>query len=216
MAVFHFPDPETATPEGIVAVGGDLETDTLRSAYAQGIFPWPVDGLPLLWFCPPQRAVLEFHRLHVPRSLRRERRRSMLQFTIDAAFADVIAACARTPRPGQTGTWITEEMRVAYIRLHREGRAHSVEAWEGERLVGGIYGVDAGGAFAAESMFYRRPYASKLALLHLIEHLQGRGLEWLDVQVLTPHMAQLGAANVPRREFLRRLQWALVRGLVLF
>ena len=216
MALVRFPDPESSTPEGIVAVGGKLDGETLRAAYAQGIFPWPVEGLPLLWFCPPERGVLEFERLHLPRSLRRARRLSTLRFTIDAAFAEVIRACAQTPRPGQPGTWITPQVRSAYSRLHREGMAHSVEAWDGGRLVGGVYGVDAGGAFAAESMFYLQPYASKLALLHLIEHLRGRGLDWLDIQVLTPHMERLGARAVPRETFLRRLAATRSRGLVLF
>jgi leucyl/phenylalanyl-tRNA--protein transferase len=202
--------------DDIVAVGGKLRPETLLAAYREGIFPWPADGLPLLWFCPRRRAVLEFRDLHVSRSLARARRRTGLRFTIDADFPGVIHACADTPRPEEEGTWITPEVMRAYTELHALGVAHSVEAWNGDRLAGGIYGVDAGGAFAAESMFYREPYASKLALLHLIEHLAGRGLDWLDIQVLTPHMEHMGAREVPRQEFLRRLRRSLKRGTDLF
>src|SRR5262249_40888464 len=158
----------------------------------QGIFPWPVEGLPLLWFCPAERAILEFDTLRIPRSLQRARRRTALRFTTDRAFAQVIRACAATPRPGQDGTWITPQVIAAYTRAHRLGIAHSVEAWNAGRLVGGVYGVDVDGAFAAESMFYSEPNASKLALLYLIDQLRGAGLDWLDVQVMTPHIARLG------------------------
>lgn len=216
MPVRRFPDPRSANADGIVAVGGDLHPETLQLAYAQGIFPWPVVGLPLLWFSPPERGVLDFADLHLPRSLRRARRRRGYRLTIDAAFPAVIRACAATPRPGQLGTWITPAITAAYERLHALGIAHSVEAWDGDRLVGGIYGVDAGGAFSGESMFYRAPDASKIALLHLVEHLASRGLEWLDIQVLTPHMARLGARAVPRDEFLARLAATRARGLRLF
>jgi len=216
MPVLEFPDPSTANPEGVVAIGGDLHPDSLRLAYRQGIFPWPVQGLPLLWFCPAERGVLEFTRLHVPRSLRYARTHTTLRFTIDGAFAQVICACADTARPGQDGTWITPQIVAAYTRLHRLGVAHSVEAWNGTRLAGGIYGVDVDGAFAAESMFYREPNASKLALLHLIDHLHRRGLDWLDTQVLTPHVVRLGARAIPRDEFLRKLRHTRARRLRLF
>jgi leucyl/phenylalanyl-tRNA--protein transferase len=214
--IWRFPDPRGATPEGIVAVGGRPDPDLLAEAYARGIFPWPVEGYPLLWFSPPERALLEFDRLHVPRSLARERRRTRLAFTLDRAFDRVIRACAATPRAHEDGTWITPAMIRGYTELHRRGRAHSVEAWDGRELVGGLYGVDAGGAFAGESMFYLRPNASKLALLFLIEHLRGRGLDWLDVQVMTPHVEALGARLVPRDEFLDKLARALARNLRLF
>ena len=216
MAVVSFPDPRGATPEGIVAVGGRPEPEFLIEAYRRGIFPWPVEGYPLLWFSPPERALLEFDRLHVPRSLARERRRTRLRFTVDRAFGRVIRACAATPRAHEEGTWITPAMVRGYDELHRLGRAHSVEAWDEGELVGGVYGVDAGGAFAGESMFYLRPNASKLALLFLVEHLRARGLDWLDAQVLTPHLEALGARLVPREEFLDRLARALGRGLRLF
>jgi leucyl/phenylalanyl-tRNA--protein transferase len=185
-------------------------------AYRQGIFPWPVEGLPLLWFSPAERGVLIFQELHRPRSLRRAHRLSRLQFTLDRAFGQVIRACADRPRPGQEGTWITPGIIAAYLRLHRIGIAHSVEAWDGERLVAGLYGVEIDGAFAAESMFYLEPNASKLTLLFFIEHLRSAGLDWLDIQVLTPHMERLGARTIPRDAFLVRLQATRQRGLQLF
>lgn len=216
MPITRFPDPRRTGPEGLVAVGGDLHPDSLRLAYRQGIFPWPTPGLPLLWFCPPERAILDFADLHVPRRLARTRRTSPLRFTMDAAFDDVIEACRRAQRPGQNGTWITRAMRDAYCRFHWEGGAHSAEAWEGDTLVGGVYGVTVGGTFAGESMFHIRPDASKLALLHLIDHLRARGLDWIDIQQLTPHMEVLGAILIPRDAFLQRLRQTQQRGLVLF
>lgn len=216
MAIIQFPDPRTASPEGIVAIGGDLHPDSVLAAYRQGIFPWPVEKLPLLWFCPAERGILDFASLHVPRSLRRARRQTAFNFTVDRAFRDVIRGCADTRRPGQQGTWITPAVIQAYVRLHDLGIAHSVETWAGDSLVGGVYGVDVDGAFAAESMFYRRANASKLALLHLVERLRARGLDWIDVQTLTPHMARLGARLVARDEFLNRLQRTRCQGLQLF
>jgi leucyl/phenylalanyl-tRNA---protein transferase len=213
MPILEFPDPRSANPEGVVAIGGDLHPDSLLLAYRQGIFPWPVEGLPLLWFCPAERGVLEFTELHLPRSLVYARRHTTLRFTIDAAFAAVIRACADTPRPGQDGTWITPQIVTAYTRLHRLGITHSVEAWNGTHLVGGVYGVEVDGAFAAESMFHHEPNASKLALLHLVDHLRQRGLDWLDIQVLTPHLARLGARAIPRDEFLGKLRRTRARGL---
>jgi len=140
MAIIQFPDPRTASPEGIVAIGGDLHPDSVLAAYRQGIFPWPVEKLPLLWFCPAERGVLDFAALHVPRSLWRARRQTSLAFTIDRAFREVIRGCAETPRPGQQGTWITPAVIQAYVRLCDMGIAHSVEAWAGDRLVGGCTG----------------------------------------------------------------------------
>ncbi len=216
MVIVRFPDPRTADAQGIVAAGGDLEPASLLLAYRQGIFPWPVEGLPLLWFCPPARGVLEFDALHVPRRLARARAHTTLRFTIDTVFPTVIRRCATVPRPGQHGTWITAEIRRAYIRLHRLGIAHSVEAWNGRRLVGGVYGVAVDGAFAAESMFHLESEASKLALLHLIDHLAARGLDWLDIQVLSPHLARLGARSIPRDDFLAKLARTRARGNALF
>jgi leucyl/phenylalanyl-tRNA--protein transferase len=216
MPVAEFPDPRSANRDGIVAVGGDLHPQSLLLAYRQGIFPWPVEGFPLLWFCPAERGVLEFRALHLPRSLLRACRQTALRFSIDQAFPEVIRACAATPRPGQDGTWITSQIIAAYIRLHRMGITHSAEAWRGEQLVAGIYGVEVDGAFAAESMFHREANASKLALLHLIDHLRARGLDWLDIQVLTPHLVRLGAKAIPRDAFLEKLRRTRARGLRLF
>jgi leucyl/phenylalanyl-tRNA--protein transferase len=202
--------------DDIVGVGGRLDPETLMRAYRRGIFPWPVEGLPLLWFCPRERAILEFSRLHVGRSLARARRRTGLRFTVDAAFDGVIRGCAATPRPGQDGTWITDEIESAYARLHALGIAHSVEGWRAGDLVAGVYGVAVDGAFAAESMFHREANASKLALLHLVDHLAARGLDWIDIQVMTPHLERLGAHVVPRSQFLGRLTKTRARGLTLF
>lgn len=216
MPLLRFPDPRDSTPEGIVAVGGNLEPQNLLQAYRAGIFPWPIEGWPLAWFCPPERAILNFDQLHTPRSLARERKRAKFRFSIDRNFRGVIEACSGITRAGEAGTWITPQMIHAYTELHRLSRAHSVEAWEGDELVGGLYGVDADGAFAGESMFYLRPNASKLALLHLLEHLRRRGLDWIDIQVMTPHMEMLGAELISRDQFLNKLAATRARGLKLF
>lgn len=214
--LINFPDPRDATAEGIVALGGVLSTENLLRAYRRGIFPWPIDGLPLPWFCPPERAILEFKDLHVSRSLRYARRRSRLRFTINQAFTEVVRACAEAVRAGEQGTWITPQIVRAYSELNQLGHAHSIEAWENETLVGGIYGVEVDGAFGGESMFYRRPNASKLALLFLIERLQQSGLDWMDIQMMTPHMEALGAKVITREEFLEKLALTRALGLKLF
>ncbi len=215
MSLIQFPDPREAYAD-IVVIGGALTAENLLRAYRRGIFPWPIEGWPLTWFCPEERAILEFKDLHVPRSLRQIRKRAPFHFTIDQDFPAVIRHCAQIERRDEAGTWITPQMIRAYSELHRAGHAHSVEAWAGDQLVGGLYGVDAGGAFAGESMFYLRPSASKLALLHLIDYLQSRGAEWLDAQVMTPHIAALGAQAIPRDEFLNKLATTQARGLKLF
>jgi leucyl/phenylalanyl-tRNA---protein transferase len=207
----------TIDADDIVAVGGSLEPRVLVEAYRRGVFPWPIDGLPLLpWFCPRERAIVDFNLLHVPRSLRRALRQTALQCTIDAAFARVIDHCAAVPRPGQDGTWITPELMKAYQDLHHLGYAHSVEVWDQGALVGGIYGVEVDGYFSAESMFHLAPNASKIALFHLIDHLRAGGLDWFDIQVMTPHMAAIGAVILSRKGFLDRLAKTRARGLKLF
>ena len=209
--------PRLAGDAEVVGVGDDLSPDTLLWAYRHGIFPWPMDGYPLLWFCPPQRAVLDFDTLHVSDRLARARRHSGYTYTLDAAFDQVIARCRHSARPGQAGTWITPAVQTAYRRLHRLGHAHSVEGWNGDGdLVGGLYGVSAGGVFCGESMFHSASNASKFALLFLCEHLESRGASWLDIQVMTPHLAALGAAEIPRSEFLDRLEQDQSRRLTLF
>lgn len=200
----------------VVATSDDVWPELLVDAYEHGIFPWPSgEGELVPWCSPRKRALLFFDEIRLPRSLAKARRNDTLTYTRDRAFDAVIRACAEAPRPGQGGTWITDSMIRAYGELHRRGRAHSVEAWrapegdEGEpMLVGGIYGVDAGGAFSAESMFYREPNASKLALLRLVDLLKEKGSEWLDIQQLTPHLEKLGAREIRRPDFLRRLSQA--------
>lgn len=212
-SAIEFPDPRDADPEtGLLAVGGDFSVDRLQAAYRRGIFPWPMavgdysaEDVPPLWFCPDPRAILFFEELHVPRSLARARKKSTLRYTVDQVFTAVIRACAEAPRPGQDGTWITSKMLEAYIDLHRAGHAHSFEAWDGETLVAGLYGVDAGGAFAAESMFHLQDNASKLLVLEVIDHLRARGASWLDIQVMTPHMERLGARDIERSHYLQLL-----------
>jgi leucyl/phenylalanyl-tRNA--protein transferase len=211
----HFPDPRHARGD-IVAIGDDLRVETLRDAYRHGIFPWPHENLPMPWFSPRRRTVILFDELHVGRSLRKAQRRSGFTYSIDRSFDEVIASCAETPRGDETGTWINPEIIAAYERFHRSGDAHSVEVWQDETLIGGLYGIDAGGGFTGESMFHRITDASKLALLFLIEHLRVRGATWIDCQVMTPHMEALGAREIPRARFLDMLAEAQAKGRSLF
>jgi leucyl/phenylalanyl-tRNA--protein transferase len=206
-----FPDPGRAESDGLLAVGGDLAPERLLAAYAAGIFPWYGAGSPILWWSPDPRLVLDPARLHVPRSLGRTRRRSGLRFTADAAFDRVIRACAVASRPDQDGTWITPEMVRAYGQLHELGFAHSFEAWEGEALVGGLYGVSLGAAFFGESMFTERSDASKLAFVESVEWLSARGVQLIDCQVRTEHLARFGAEEWTRARFLAALAEALLR-----
>ncbi len=220
MSLIEFPDPSTFDytawvivgdfmypAEGVVHFGGQLSIENLQNAYRKGIFPWYTEGIPLPWHCPNPRAILEFTDLTVPRSLEKLRRRCEFGFTIDKDFNAVITQCSLAYRPGQHGTWITGEFAKVYSELHRAGMAHSVEAWDSDgNLVGGLYGVDAGGVFCGESMFFRSPNASKLALLFLIDHLRTSGSTWLDAQVMTPHLKALGAKDVDRDAFLDKLK----------
>ena len=201
----------------VVAFGVPLTVETAREAYQKGIFPWHTDGIPLPWHCPERRAVLKFDELKIPRSLAKVRKHGEFTFTIDSAFERVMSECAKMPRPGQGGTWITDRFVEVYSELNREGIAHSVEAWDQDgELAGGLYGVDAGGVFCGESMFFKRPNASKLALLYLIDHLRERGSTFLDAQVMTPHMEALGARLVSRARFLEMLKRTQEKKLVLF
>lgn len=191
----------------VVSFGDELTVENLQQSYKRGIFPWHMEGVPLPWYCPDPRAILRFKDLHIPKTLEKEQKRSRYTFTIDKDFTRVITECSLAPRTGQKGTWITREFVDAYAELHKAGVAHSVEVWDAEGdLVGGLYGVDAGGVFCGESMFHKAPNTSKLALLYLINHLRSRGSTWLDAQVMTPHMRILGAKEISRREFLRRLK----------
>jgi leucyl/phenylalanyl-tRNA--protein transferase len=204
-----FPDPELAEPDGLLAVGGDLSPERLLAAYAAGIFPWFSERSPILWWSPDPRLVLDAEWLHVPRSLARTIRRGAYRVTADLAFDRVIRRCAERDRPAQEGTWITPEMIDAYERLHALGLAHAFEAWEGDTLAGGLYGVSLGGAFFGESMFADRPDASKVAFVRSVEWLAARGVTLVDCQVHTEHLARFGAREIPRAEFLSRLAAAL-------
>jgi leucyl/phenylalanyl-tRNA---protein transferase len=201
-SAWALPDPATADEvSGLVAFGADLAVETLVDAYRRGIFPWPHEGVPLPWFSPDPRGVLEVGRgAHVSRSLGQRVRRCGWTTTVDSAFERVVAACAT--RPGVEGTWITAEMEVAYGRLHRLGWAHSLEVWDGDRLVGGLYGVRVGGCFTGESMFHREPDASKVAFVDLADRWAEAGGSVVDVQIPTDHLVSLGVVAVPRAEFL--------------
>lgn len=248
-AAINFPDPRTFRFEPhvyaendefyyfteVLHFGGELTVENLRRAYSLGAFPWAVGGCPTPWYCPEQRAIIEFAELHVPRSLRIARRKTDFVCTIDRAFERVIKSCASIGRKARAdalesrgdaeieapeldyGTWITPEFIEAFINLHRAGGAHSVEVWDARgELVGGLYGVDAGGVFCGESMFHLRSNASKFAFLHLVEHLAVRGAMWLDVQMMTPHFAALGAKEIARQEFLGKLEKTFQLHLQLF
>jgi leucyl/phenylalanyl-tRNA--protein transferase len=204
-----FPPPDYADPSGLIAVGGDLSSERLLEAYRVGIFPWYAEDQPILWWSPDPRFVLELDQFNISHSLGKTLRRRMFHVTFDRVFDEVIAACAAVPREGQSGTWITPEMREAYIKLHGLGFAHSVETWFGGKLVGGLYGVSLGKAFFGESMFHRKSDASKVALAILVEKLQKWGFHFIDSQMTTEHMIRLGAKEIPRRIFLKKLQSAL-------
>jgi leucyl/phenylalanyl-tRNA---protein transferase len=203
---WRFPDPSTADGDGLVGFGADLAPETLLHAYRQGIFPWPHPGMPLPWFSPDPRGVIWLDGLHTSRSLRQRLRHSGWETTVDRAFEAVVAACAERYRP--EGTWIIPEMRVAYVRLHRLGHAHSLEVWRDEKLVGGLYGVSVGGVFTGESMFHQATDASKVALVDLVDRLAEAGGRLIDVQLVTEHLASLGARPMPRSEYL-----GLLRGI---
>jgi leucyl/phenylalanyl-tRNA---protein transferase len=204
-----FPDPANAEPDGLLAVGGDLSPERLLAAYSEGIFPWYDERSPILWWSPDPRLVLEPEALHVSRRLARTLRQGRFRCAADTAFEQVIRRCAARPRPGQRGTWITPEMTDAYVRLHQLGFAHSFEAWEGEVLAGGLYGVSLGAAFFGESMFADRTDASKVAFARGVEWLRGRGVRLVDCQVRTEHLVSLGAHEITREAFLERLGAAL-------
>ncbi len=201
-----FPYPDSTDEDGLLCIGGNLDVETLADAYYNGIFPWPQEGLPILWFCPLMRGILNLSKLHVPERLKRIRNSWKGEFKIDSAFKDVITACRMQKRPDQRGTWIIPEMIDAYYDLHEAGYAHCVEAWESNELVGGIYGVYVGNVFSGESMFYKVPNMSKLCLWYLAEHLKEIGIDWMDMQMLTPVTESFGGEYITREEFLKRLQ----------
>ena len=207
----HFPPPSEAGPDGLLMTGGSLAPAWMMEAYKTGIFPMPLHyghRRAIGWFSPDPRGILELDALHVSRRLARRLRRGEFQFTINGAFSQVVEACA-APRPQDTGCWLTLAMQNAYQTLHELGTAHSVEAWSDGELAGGVFGISIGGFFAGESMFSRRTDGSKAALASLVEHLRERGFALLDVQWTNEHTRSLGAVDIPREEYLRRLAAAV-------
>jgi len=204
-----FPPPDYADPSGLIAIGGDLSSERLLEAYRVGIFPWYSDDQPILWWSPDPRLVLELDQFKIARSLRKILKKGIFKVTFDRVFEEVIAACATVDRDGQQGTWITQEMQDAYIKLHGLGFAHSVETWFDNQLVGGLYGVSLGKAFFGESMFHLKSDASKVALATLVERLKAWGFRFIDAQMTTEHLVSLGAQELSRRIFLKQLQSAL-------
>lgn len=204
-----FPPPDYADPSGLVAVGGDLSDERLLEAYRVGIFPWYSVDQPILWWSPDPRFILELGEFNVSKSLRKTLKKNIFQVTFDRAFEEVIHACATAQRAGQSGTWITPEMEEAYINLHGLGYAHSIESWFRAELVGGLYGVSLGKVFFGESMFHRKNDASKVALATLVAQLKSWDFHFIDAQMTTDHMLSLGAKEISRRIFLKRLRSAL-------
>jgi leucyl/phenylalanyl-tRNA--protein transferase len=211
MTILSFPPIENADENGLVAIGGDLDVDSLKLAYSQGIFPWPIsEELPLAWFSPDPRGILQYKHLHISTSLKKLMKREKFKIKFNSNFEAVILNCARVKnRKDGPSTWITNEIIEGYINLHRAGHAYSVEAFldiDGEeKLVGGMYGVCIGGNFSGESMFYNEPNASKVALVTLMERLNQNGISWLDTQMVTPVVENLGGHEIPRDLFLNKL-----------
>jgi leucyl/phenylalanyl-tRNA--protein transferase len=199
-----FPPPSMAEtdPDGLLAIGGDLSEKRLLNAYRSGIFPWFSGTQPILWWSPDPRTLLFPDKLHVSRSLAKKLRKGEFSVTFDTAFERVIEACAAIPRADQEGTWITQQMKEAYLHMHRLGHAHSVEVWYDGELAGGLYGIAIGAAFYGESMFSRATDASKIALVKLVDKLETAGFAFIDCQVVTEHLLSLGAETVERKVFL--------------
>lgn len=202
----YFPSVNQASPEGIVAIGGDLSPERLILAYRSGIFPWFEDDEPILWWSPPERMVLFFEDLKISKSMRNILNRSTFRITFNTAFREVITNCRNIKRDGQPGTWITHDMTEAYCRLHELGYAKSVEVWQGEELVGGLYGIDLGHIFCGESMFSKVSNASKVAFIALAKYLEQENYRVLDCQVHNNHLESLGATEILREDFLEILK----------
>lgn len=210
MVIERFPPVERADEYGLLAAGGDLEVESLLLAYRSGIFPWPIYEDTLTWFAPPRRAVLKLSEFHISKSLAKARKITPLSFTIDRKFSEVITGCREASnRHASAGTWISDEIVAGYSELHRAGYCHSIEANHGDNLVGGLYGVSLGKMFCGESMFYREPNASKLALCFLVDHLRSQGVTWIDCQVMTPLFKTFGAREITRNAFMKLLQESL-------
>lgn len=200
-----FPPPQLGGPEGLVAVDNNLSVERLLEAYSFGIFPWPEPDYPVLWFCPEQRGILEFSDFKIPKRLSRELKKVNFTCTWDKNFPEVIKQCRLASRPGQGGTWITEEMESAYVDFFKAGYAHSLEIWQNGRLAGGLYGVYVGGVFSAESMFFKVSPASKVALIQCVLFLMEEGQTWMDIQMVTALSKSFGAKYIPRMDYLRKL-----------
>ncbi len=200
-----FPPVELADEHGLLCYGGHLAPDIVLEAYRGGIFPWPHEGYPLLWFAPPQRAILRFDELHLNSRLKRDLKKQNFRLSFDEAFPRVIEACAGerwVDGELDEGTWITPAIIDSYSVLHARGWVHSVEAWQDDELVGGLYGVLIGAHFCGESMFHRASGASKACVVALVERLKSKGVTWLDIETMTPHFERLGAREIPRVEFM--------------
>lgn len=204
-----FPHPASAEPSGLLAVGGDLSVERLLLAYKSGIFPWYSEGDPILWFSPDPRMVLFPDNLYVTKGLKKIIKSGKYDVRFDTCFGDVIKKCSSQPRNGQDNTWITAEMIDAYVELHNQGYAHSVEVFHNDSLVGGLYGVSIGGTFFGESMFHELSNVSKIALYSLVERTRLWGFEFIDSQVPNDHMKSMGCKEIPRSEFLELLERAL-------
>ncbi len=210
--IVEFPPVETADPEtGLLAFGGDLTVDSLELAYRSGVFPWPTENQPILWFAPPERAIIEFAEFKISKRLERSLNKPQFTFRVNSNFAKVIKNCANlTNRKNQQGTWITDEMSCAYIEFHKTGFAHSFEVLnKNNKLVGGLYGVLINKYFAGESMFYNETNASKFALIQTVQYLKTLEISWMDVQILNPFLATFGAKEISRDLFMQKLNEAL-------
>jgi leucyl/phenylalanyl-tRNA--protein transferase len=213
-----FPPIDSATTDGLVAIGGDLETDTLEEAYKRGIFPWPFSvEFPLAWFSPDPRGIIDLNEFHVSKSFKKFLHKTNFKVTYNNRFSEVIKNCALVKRKDQGGTWITPDIILGYEKLFREEKAYSVEVWEDTELVGGLYGVVMGDFISGESMFMKQPQASKLALFRLIQTLKSNGINWIDTQMVTPVVHQFGGKYISRNEFINRLSvinWNIKRSTI--
>ncbi|MBN8539773.1 MAG: leucyl/phenylalanyl-tRNA--protein transferase [Deltaproteobacteria bacterium] len=208
-----FPDPRSAGPDGLVAIGGDLKVATLLEAYRLGIFPWPQEGLPLLWFSPIERGIIDLSsETVIPTRFAKKLKKWLgdrrLEVRLNTAFEDVISYCREAVRNGQDGTWILDEVETAYCELHRQGHAHSIETYLDGKLAGGLYGVFVNGVFSGESMFHHETDAGKVAVVVILDELRRAGLEFIDVQMVTPVVAMFGGHLISREEYLMRLEMA--------
>lgn len=210
MAIVEFPPIESADEHGLLAIGGDLEIDSLLLAYSQGIFPWPIsEEYPLAWFSPDPRGILAFDKLHLSKSLRKFLKKNPYEVRFNTNFEAVIMNCARVKRNDQSSTWITQEIINSYIELHRQGYAYSIETYRDDILVGGVYGVCINRFYSGESMFHTEDNASKVALVSLLYLLKQRDISWIDTQMVTPVVETLGGLEIPRETFLQMLNVSL-------